>query len=124
MILKTHTHTHQISNLEDTVVKVSKAKRVKRGTLKIRDTLRNLCDSFKNTNICIIKVPEGEERKRGRKFLFEEIIGENFPDLGKETYIQVQEAQSPKQDGPKEVHTKIQVNGICSNLSQQSLGLC
>ena len=111
MILKTHTHTHQISNLEDKVVKVSQAERVKRGTLKMRDTLRNLCGSIKNTNICIIKVPEGEYRKRGREFLFEEIIGENFPDLGEETYIKVQEAQSPKQDGPKEVHTKIQVNG-------------
>lgn len=92
-------------------MKVSQADRVKRGTLKKRDILRNLCDNIKNTNICIIKVPEGEERERGREFLFEEIIGENFPDLRKETYIQAQEAQSPKQDGPKEVHTKIQVNG-------------
>ena len=52
-----------------------------------------------------------EKKEKGVENLFEEIIGENFPDLGKETYIQVQEVWSPKQDGPKEVHTKIQVNG-------------
>ena len=31
---------------------------------------------------------------------------ENFPNLGKELHIQVQEAQSPKQDGYKQAHTK------------------
>ena len=31
---------------------------------------------------------------------------ENFPILMKEIDIKVQEAQSPKQDGPKEDHTK------------------
>lgn len=51
-----------------------------------------------------------EKKDKGVENLFEEIIGENFPDLGKETYIQVQEAWSPKQNRPKEVHTKIQVN--------------
>ena len=74
------------------------------------DNLRNLCDNIKNTNICIIR-SQKEKKEKGVENLFEEIIGENFPDLGKETYIQVQEAWRPKQDGPKEVHTKIQVNG-------------
>ena len=54
---------------------------------------------------------EKREREKGTEDLLGKIIGENFPDLRKETYIQAQEAQSPKQDGPKEVHTKIQVNG-------------
>lgn len=54
---------------------------MKKGDFKNEDILRNLCDNIKNTNICIIKVPEGEEREKwGREFLFEEIIGESFPD--------------------------------------------
>ena len=39
--------------------------------------------------------------------LFEKIMKENFPSLSKETDFQeVQEAQSSKQIGPKEAHTK------------------
>ena len=40
----------------------------------------------------IIGIPEGEERKKGADNLFEEKIAENFPNLGKETEIQIQEA--------------------------------
>ena len=35
---------------------------------------------------------------------------ENFPNLVKEIDIQVQEAQSPKQVGPKEDHTEMHNN--------------
>ena len=38
-------------------------------------------------------MPEGEERKEGPEKIFEEIIAENFPNMGKETVTQVQEAQ-------------------------------
>ena len=37
--------------------------------------------------------PEGEEREKGIKNLFGEIMAENFPNLKKETDIQEQEAQ-------------------------------
>ena len=47
---------------------------------------------MKHNNICIIGGPE-EERKKGAEGLLEQIIAENFPNLGKETGIQVQEAQ-------------------------------
>ena len=38
---------------------------------KNEDSLRNLWDDIKHTNICIIGVPEGEERERKdlRKYL-------------------------------------------------------
>lgn len=39
----------------------------------------------------------------GRK-IFEEIIGENLPNLGKEIEIQVHEPQCSKQDESKKVH--------------------
>ena len=56
------------------------------------DSLRDLWD-IKRTNIHIIGVPEGEEREEGLEKLFEEIIVENFPNMGKEIATQVQEAQ-------------------------------
>ena len=55
--------------------------------------LRELSDFIKGSNICIIGVPEKEEREKGAENLSEEIIPENFPNLGKETDIQIQEAQ-------------------------------
>ena len=40
------------------------------------------------------EVPEGEERERGPKKIFEEIIAETFPNMGRETVTQVQEVQT------------------------------
>ena len=57
---------------------------------RTEDSLRNLWDNIKSTNIQIIGVREEEERKKGYEKLFEEIIVENFPSMGKEI---VQEAQ-------------------------------
>ena len=45
-----------------------------------------------------------------RTNLREEIIVENFPNMEKEIVNQVQEAQSPTQDKPKEKHTKTHTN--------------
>ena len=42
--------------------------------------------------------------------MFEEIIVENFPTMEKEIVNQVQEAQSPTQDKPKEKHAKTHAN--------------
>jgi len=54
-----------------------KVKRMKR----TEDSLRDLLDNIKHTNIQIIGVPE-EEKKGMRKFL--KIIVENFPNVEKE----------------------------------------
>ena len=52
-------------------------------------------------------MPEGEEGEQEMENLFEKIMKENFPHLAKEIDFQeVQEAQSPKEVGPKEAHTK------------------
>ena len=47
------------------------------------DSLRDLWDNIKRNNIRIVGVPEGEEREKGPKKIFEEIIAENFPNMGK-----------------------------------------
>ena len=44
-------------------------------------------------NILIIGIPEQEERDKGAEGVLEQIIAENFPDLGKETGNEIQEAQ-------------------------------
>ena len=56
--------------------------------------------------------PRGEEREKGPEKIFEEIIVKNFPNMGKEIVTQVQEAQSPIQDKPKEKHAKTHSNQI------------
>ena len=66
-------------------------------------------------NICIIGVPEGEERQKGPEKILEDIIAEKFPSMGKEVVNQVQEAQSLKQDKPKEEHTKTHSNQTDKN---------
>ena len=57
------------------------------------DSLRDLWDNIKHTNIHIIEVPEGEKRGKGPKKIFEVIIAENFPNMEKGRVTQVQEAQ-------------------------------
>ena len=60
---------------------------------RIQDSLRDLWDNIKRTNIRIIEVPVEEEKKRGTEKISEEIIVENFPNMGKEIVNQVLEAQ-------------------------------
>ena len=68
-----------------------------------------LWDNIKCTNIHIIEVPEGEEREKRPDKIFEEIIAENFPNVGKEINSQVQEAESPMENKPKQEHTETHV---------------
>ena len=60
---------------------------------RIEDSLRDCWDNIKHTNSRIIGVPEEEEKRKGSEKIFEEIIVENFPNVGKEIVNQVQEAQ-------------------------------
>ena len=74
--------------MEITTTEQNKEKRI-----KIEDSLRDLWDSIKCTNVRITGVPEEEENKKGTENILEEIIVENFPNTGKEIVNQVQEAQ-------------------------------
>ena len=50
-------------------------------------------DSLRRKNLCLIGIPEGAKRDRGPESIFEQIIAENFPNLERETGIQIQEIE-------------------------------
>ena len=59
---------------------------------KIEECLRDIWDNIKCINIWVIGGPEEEAKKKGTEKVLEEIIVENFPNMGKEIVNQVQEA--------------------------------
>ena len=88
----------RISDLEDKMVEFTVGEQNKEKTMKRNeDSLRDLWDNIKCTNIRIIGVPEEEEREKGPEKIFEEIIVENFPNMGKE--------MAPKSRKCRESHT-------------------
>ena len=75
----------QISEVEDRLVEITDSEQKRDKRLKTNEeSLRELWDNFKCTNICIIGVPEGEEREKGTEQILEEIIAKNLPNMGKE----------------------------------------
>ena len=100
----------QLSDLENKIVEITTAEQNKEKRMKrIEDSLRDLWDNIKCTNIRIIGVPEGEEKKKGTEKIFEEIIVENLPNMGKEIVNQVQESQrvlnriNPRRNTPRHI---------------------
>ena len=56
-------------------------------------TISETSDNVKCPNIRITGVPEEEDKKKGHEKILEAIIVENFPKMGKEIVIQVQDTQ-------------------------------
>ena len=74
----------QIRDLEEKIVEITNAEQNKEKRMKrTEDSLRDLWNNIKHTNIQIIGVPE-EKKKKGTEKIFEEIIVENFSNMGKE----------------------------------------
>ena len=80
---------------------------------RTEDSLRDLWDNIKCTNILIIGVPEEEERKNRYEKIFEEIIIEDFPNMGEDTVSQIQETQrvsyriNPRRNTPRHILIKL-----------------
>ena len=75
--------------MEITDAEQKREKRLKRN----EESLRELWDNVKCTNIHVIGVPEGDEREKGtEEKVFEEIIAKNVPNIGKGPLAQIQEA--------------------------------
>ena len=68
--------------------------------------------SINHTNICIIGVPEGGDGEKGPERIFEEMIVENFPNMGKDIVNQVQDALrvpgriNPRRNTPRHIVIK------------------
>ena len=103
-----------MSELEDKMVEITseeqnRVKRMKRA----EDSLRDLWNYIKCTNIQIIGVLEEEKKKKWYEKIFEEIIVENFPNTEKEIVNQIQEAQripyriNPRRNKPRHILIKL-----------------
>ena len=99
---------------EDKIVEITTTEHNKERRMKrIEDSLRDLWDNIKCTNIRITGVPEEEEKKKGTEKIFEEIIVENFPNMGNEIVNQVQEAYKvplrikPRRNTPRHILIKL-----------------
>ena len=81
----------RIGELEYKIMEKEQAK--KKRDKKIQEyegRIKELSDIITCNNICIIGIPEEEERGKGAEGVLEEIIGKKFPDLGKEKGIEIQ----------------------------------
>ena len=93
--------------VEITSEEQNKVKRMKR----TEDSLRDLWDNIKHTNIRILEVPK--EKKKECEKNFEEIIVKNFPNMEKEIVNQVQEGQkvpyriNPRRKTPRHILIKL-----------------
>ena len=100
--------------MEDRLGEITDGEKKRGKRLKTNEeSLRELWDNVKRTNICIIGVPEGEEREKGTENLFQEIIAKNFAHMGKEPLTQIQEAQrvpykiNPRRNTPRHILVKL-----------------
>ena len=95
--------------VEITSEEQNKVERMKRTV----DSLRDLWNNIKHTNIRIIGITEEEEKKKGYEKIFEEIIVENFPNREKEIVSLVKEAQrvpyriNPRRNTPRHILIKL-----------------
>ena len=57
---------------------------------------------MKHNNICMIGIPGGEGEGQGAENQFEKVMMENFPNLRRERFTQIQETQRvPSKRNPK-----------------------
>ena len=80
--------------VEDRLEEIMDAEQKREKRLKTNEeSLRERWDNVKRTNIHIIGVREGEAREKETEKILQEIIAENFPNMGKESLTQIQDAQ-------------------------------
>ena len=85
----------KISDTEDQMMenKYAEKKRDKQ-VLDHKGRIWEISDTIKQNSIWIIGIPEEEGRERGTEGILQQIRVENFSNLGKETDIKIQEAQT------------------------------
>ena len=95
----------RITDIKDKLIENNEAE--KKRDIKAKEhnlRIREISNSFKRNNIRIIGVPEEEKREIGVEGLCEQIIAGNFLNLGRDTDIKIQEAQTTPLDSTKTDH--------------------
>ena len=75
-----------VSDLEDKIMETSQSGEQTESQMKKKSNIRNLWNNINHANLYTIGIPEEEKRIEN---VFEEIMAENFPNLKKETDIQI-----------------------------------
>ena len=104
----------RISEVEDRLEEITDAEQKREKRLKTNEeSLRELWDNVKCTNIHIMVVPGEKRERRGQKKIFQEITAKNFPNMGKESLTPIQEAQqvpykiNPRRNTPRHILVKL-----------------
>ena len=90
-----------INDIKDKLKEDNEAEK-KRGKLRQNNTIiriREFSDSLKRNNIQSIGVPEDEEREKGVEGLCEQIIAEDFPNLGISRELALDSTKNNHQQG-------------------------
>ena len=75
-----------MSDIEDKLMARKEAEEKREKQLRdYEKRLREINDSLRRKNLCLIGVPEDTERDRGPESVFEQIIAENFTKVERET---------------------------------------
>ena len=83
-----------MSDIEDKLMAKRETEEKREKQLKDQENrLREINDSLRRKNLRLIGVPEGAKRDRGPEGITEQIIAENFPNLGRETGIHIKEIE-------------------------------
>ena len=94
--MKVNKVEERVSDIEDKLTASKEAEEKSEKQLKDHEErLREINDSLRRKNLRLTGVPENAERARGPESIFEQIIAENFPNLGRETGFQIQEIDLP-----------------------------
>ncbi|KAF0875966.1 LORF1 protein, partial [Crocuta crocuta] len=84
----------RISDLENTIIEKEETEKKRDKLMREHERrVQELTDMVKHNNIRIIGITEGEERGKGAEGVLEQIIAENFPNLGREVDFEIQEAE-------------------------------
>ena len=99
--------------MEDRLVEITAVEQKREKRLKTNEeSLRELWDNAKCSNIHIIGCQK-EKREKETEKIFQEIIDKNFPNMGKESLTQIQEAQrvpyriNPRRNTPRHLLLKL-----------------
>ncbi|KAF0871555.1 LORF1 protein, partial [Crocuta crocuta] len=84
----------RLGELEDTITEKEETEKKRNKLIQEHERrVQELSNTIKQNSMHSIGIPEEEERGKGAEGVLEQIIAENFPNLGKETDIEIQEAQ-------------------------------